>query len=1002
MNSGPLPVDVDYASFNFLDYLSPTAPDGQSAIVFDSDGQIFDLLFGPGSGVLGFASPEWVDPGTCTIAEGVSFLNGPAIDDSTAAALDVMVHEFGHYTNLAHTVVNGQIYLAPSGDESGPTPNDTFGPSPNPFVEDVVETMYPFYYGLGIGTATLEKDDIAALSALYPEPGFASGTATIPGSVRASDRTTRLSGVNVIARNVADPYSDAVSAISGDFTDGTGQSDPLVGTFTIRGLTPGASYAIYVDEILAGGFSTAPLSPLTGPEEFWNGADETNEAATDDPSVYSTMSAAAGATAASASFILNGGDNCPLVINPDQADTDGDGVGDACDNCPTTANATQVDTDGDGVGDSCDNCPTTPNPTQTDTDGDGIGDACDAASAPTAVPTLIAPTGTIATQTPSFQFGAVAGATDYRVYDQSGGTVYLDGVFSAAVLGCGGGTCTLLSPVSLPNGTHAWKAQAQNAGGAGPWSAQGPFVVSTTSSPPGGFASLIAPVGTIATLTPTFSWSAVAGATSYRLYVKRGGAVVVDQVVTSVSASCDAGPTCSVPSPLPLANGLHQWKVLPQNVSGPGSWSAEGSFTISTTSSAPTQAPTLVAPIGSVTAQAGLAFSWTTVTAASEYELLIKGPGLLVINPVFNQVFAEGAVCTGGTCAYTPPGITYVNGALYQWWVRARNGGGDGPWATQFVVSNPSLPPSVQPAVTAPIGTVSTATPAYAWSPAPGATQYRVYVTRAGAIVTDTVVAADAAGCAGNQTGFGSCSWAGPPGSLLNGVHEARVRAGNAFGEGPWSATSTFTVSTSTTPPSGSPTAISPTGTISALSPTFTWTSVIGATDYRLYVKRGGAVVIDQIVAAVAALCGGGGNCSIASPASLINGTHTWKVLPQNAAGSGSWSVERTFTVDNPTLPPGGAAVLVSPVGLIATITPDFTWTRQYVVGATSYRLLIKRSNGLTVLDQDFPDAVCTGTTCTAVAPVSLLSATGYEWWIQPKNAAGAGNMSAKGVFTTP
>lgn len=100
--------------------------------------------------------------------------------------------------------------------------------------------------------------------------------------------------------------------------------------------------------------------------------------------------------------ILDGVDNCPLVYNPDQADTDSDGIGDVCDdsdgdgvvdaedNCPTTYNPGQedddlngigdicdVDTDGDGVADVLDNCPLVHNPDQLDTNGDGEGDVCE-------------------------------------------------------------------------------------------------------------------------------------------------------------------------------------------------------------------------------------------------------------------------------------------------------------------------------------------------------------------------------------------------------------------------------------------------------------------------------------------------------------------------------------------------------------------------------------------------------------------------------------------------
>jgi hypothetical protein len=71
-------------------------------------------------------------------------------------------------------------------------------------------------------------------------------------------------------------------------------------------------------------------------------------------------------------------DVCPGVDDPDQTDTDDDGIGDACDVCPAQAGVDQTDRDGDGVGDACDDCPTVADPEQSDADADGTGSACDA------------------------------------------------------------------------------------------------------------------------------------------------------------------------------------------------------------------------------------------------------------------------------------------------------------------------------------------------------------------------------------------------------------------------------------------------------------------------------------------------------------------------------------------------------------------------------------------------------------------------------------------------
>jgi hypothetical protein len=287
-------------------------------VLYDTDGSILEEYFGvPRDAVLGIAFPEIADANG-RITEATALLNGwyvSEFDTNGDWVAGVFTHEFGHAINLSHAQVNGpMVYSSYTFRPFYPGVPGCVDPvhywnhwddvGVNRADPAIVETMYPFIDTLnpiGAEQSTItHSDDIAAISNLYPTAGYRATTGSIAGVLRLKDGRTPYAGINIIARNVANPLGDAVSAMSGDQTQGLIGPD---GRFTINNLKPGQDYVLYIEEIVAGGYPTTPTR-LVSQGEYWDVA-ESSDPGTDRPCNRSTIRAEAGVTR-TANITFNG------------------------------------------------------------------------------------------------------------------------------------------------------------------------------------------------------------------------------------------------------------------------------------------------------------------------------------------------------------------------------------------------------------------------------------------------------------------------------------------------------------------------------------------------------------------------------------------------------------------------------------------------------------------------------------------------------------------------
>ncbi|HUI92207.1 MAG TPA: SUMF1/EgtB/PvdO family nonheme iron enzyme [Chitinivibrionales bacterium] len=172
------------------------------------------------------------------------------------------------------------------------------------------------------------------------------------------------------------------------------------------------------------------------------------------------------------------------------------------------------------------------------------------------------------------------------------------------------------------------------------------------------------------------------------------------------------------------------------------------------------------------------------------------------------------------------------------------------------------------------------------------------------------------------------------------------------------------------------------------LAPALSWSSVAGATSYRLQVST------DSTFASVTI-----DDSSLVSPSmtpdTLLGGVkYFWRARAQNASGASAWTTAWSFTTVMPALP--AAPALVSPVGGSTGQPLSLTFDWAKVSGAATYYIQVSTNALFTTVT--FQDSTLTADSF----PVRGLSAnTVYRWRVRAKNAAGAGAWSSIVSFST-
>ncbi|MGA9364840.1 MAG: LamG-like jellyroll fold domain-containing protein [Bacteroidota bacterium] len=572
---------------------------------------------------------------------------------------------------------------------------------------------------------------------------------------------------------------------------------------------------------------------------------------------------------------------------------------------------------------------------------------------PPPIPTLLSPDNGAYDLSTSLtvSWNASSGATSYQLQ------VSTNSSFSSTVLNQSGITSTSYTVSGLANNTtYYWRVNATNAVATSNWSSTWSFTTISSPPPPPTLSSPSNGATGIST-SPTLSWNASSGATSYELDVSTNSSfstfVLIQRGIWLTSYTVSG-----------LANNTtYYWRVNATSGGGTSDWSTTWSFT----AECPVPArPTLVFPsAGAQCISTSLTLRWNTSTGATSYNLKVaRDPDFSVL--VLNQT---GVADT----SWALSGLSYS--ATYYWQVSATNSCGTSAWSYyRTFTTGPAPPPA--PALVLPLDgqTGISIIPMILWSPVSGAISYRLQVSRNSGFDSSAIVF--------DSTLTSNGLMVGP--LQYSTTYYWHVNATGYCNPSAW--TSTWSFTTQALPPPPQPALSSPANSSAGVStsPTLSWNASARATSYQLQVSTNSdfsTTVLNQ---------SGITSTSYTVSGLANNTTYYWRVNATNTGGTSEYSAVWSFTTVLP------APVLATPANGATGIATNPTLTWNASSGATSYRVQVSTKSTFesTIADQS-------GITTTSYALSGLATNTSYYWHVNATNSGGTSAYSTTSSFTT-